>query len=233
MWLGGSVASTNPLVNQVSTTTSAETSVEAQLCSDALYAKIWILWSTLNILVAPPEPANAPSFAPQSNTLGVVYYDINGNSVASTSSNAVVAYGQNCVVATLTPVGVHRIIPTGWSFFQERMSHDFNNGSKSTRYYDSSWQPDGPTSGNYMTTPDALDEIYEIDSPNIGAFASSTSETYNNFYDYITWNGQLCSSTNNFWNFEGRWNSTNTPQVTYTALSTGTIQLPTNALYNH
>jgi hypothetical protein len=66
------------------------------------------------------------------------------------------------------------------------MSHDFNNGSKSTRYYDSSWQPDGPTSGNYMTTPDALDEIYEIDSPNIGAFASSTSETYNNFYDYIT-----------------------------------------------
>jgi hypothetical protein len=116
------------------------------------------------------------------------------------------------------------------------MSHDFNNGSPSanTNYFNTNWRLDTMDASFVALTPDANDSLYEVDGPNIASFGnSSTSETYNNFYNYITWNGQTCSSTNNFWYFSGRWNVTNTPQVTYTALGAGTITLPTNAFYKH
>jgi hypothetical protein len=220
---GGTVVATNPLQVQVSTASSAETTVTASACSSNFTANIWVLWSTLSILVAPPIPPNAPPFFPETQTLGVIAYD-SGNE----------AEGQICVVATVTPTGANAVngLNVGWQIIQNRMSHDFTNSAPDTYYYDTTWQPDGPNPPYDTTNLDASNNIYTIDNPSIGRASSlSTAETYNNFYDYLTWNGQTCSNTNNFWYWEGRWNSTNTPQVTFTNLGTGTINLPTTSFY--
>jgi hypothetical protein len=177
----------------------------------------------VQILVSGANPTNAPTFilGDQSNELGVVYY-----------SNSNSARGQICAVATITPVGVHSVITNGWNVFQYRMSHDFDDGQRSTNYFDSTWQTDGPVSDFKTVIPDSGDMLYTIDGPNIANFDNTnSSETYNNFYDYITWNSQICCSTNNFWYFEGRWKANQTPQITFTGLGTGNITLPTSPYY--
>jgi hypothetical protein len=139
-----------------------------------------------------------------------------------------------CAVTTATPAGIHKLIQSGWDWVQKRVSHDFNNGTGSSSYYDSTWQPDGPdfVGTNKTVVLDNNDKLYTVDVPNIGSFASDSAEVYGNFYDYVTYGGQTCSDTNNFWHFQGRWKADQTPQVTFTDLGTGTITLPNTPYYS-
>lgn len=220
---GTAVPGTNSLFQwEVTQTNSAKTAFNVICCTTNLTDNIWIIWSTISILTngANPSPLSFVN-AGEANNLGVQYYS--GSSVAA---------GQICAVATITPAGIHSIITNGWDVFQKRMSHDFDNGSQSTTYYDSTWQSDGPGSAFKTNVPDTNDKLYTIDGPNIASFGNSdSSETYNNFYDFITWNSQICCDTNNFWHWQGRWKINQTPQVTYAGVGTGTITLPTSSYY--
>jgi hypothetical protein len=223
METGGQPVPGNPLQREIPTTNSVETTVTASLGSSTTNLNVWVIWSTITILTSGMDPTNAPSFIPagQSNQLGVVFYS-NSNSAA----------GQICAVVTITPAGVHSVITNGWNVFQYRMSHDFDDGQPSTKYFDSTWQADGPAPDFKTVIPSSSDMLYTIDGPNIGDFFdTNSSETYNNFYDYITWNSQICCSTNNFWYFEGRWKTNQTPQITFTGLGTTNITLPVSPYY--
>ncbi|HEY1663040.1 MAG TPA: hypothetical protein VGI03_11535 [Verrucomicrobiae bacterium] len=227
-WTGGESVPGNPMQRRITTTNSVETTITASLDSITNSLNVWVIWATINIQTSGTNPAKAPSFAnanvapgyPFVNQLGVQYYDYSSY-----------AAGQICAVANITPSGVHSIITNGWDVFQMRVSHDFKDGSPNPMYYDTMWQSDGPGSDFKTVIPDLSDNLYTIDGPNIGPFASDSYETYNNFYDYITWNSTICCSTNNFWYFEGRWKSSQTPPVTFTGLGTGTNNLPTNSFY--
>jgi hypothetical protein len=96
------------------------------------------------------------------------------------------------------------------------------------------WTGDGPTNGFKTTNCDNNDKLYTIDGPSMsaGSFGATDSvEMYKNFYDYITWNAQICCDTNNLWFFQGRWKSNQSPQFNSVNVGTGNIALPTNAFY--
>jgi hypothetical protein len=84
--------------------------------------------------------------------------------------------------------------------------------------------------GYETSSLDNTDRLYAIDAPNIDGFDGATNEyeKYDNFYDWVTWNGQTCSNTNNFWHFEGIWKYNQTPQVQTVQVGPGLMTLPTS-----
>jgi hypothetical protein len=220
---GGETVPDNPLQRRVHKNASAKTTVTASCCGNSTNVNIWILWGSVSFLMSDTNPPNAPLQEcfdlDCTQILGIRYGD--------SSSNA--ACGRVTAVATITPSGVHNAVPSGWGFTQMVMSHDFVDGQRDTRYYDTTWQPDGPEPPYRRTTPDNADKLYATDAPSIVQdIATADFQTYNNFYDFFTWNGQTCCDTNNFWYFQGRWQASKTPQITNVGLGTGTITLPTD-----
>src|SRR6202012_4737612 len=128
----------------------------------------------------------------ESNVLGVVYYD-----------NTNWAAGQICAVATVTPAGIHKLIPYGWDWTQMKGTETFVDNMLYPAWSFPPWTSDGPDSVNANKTIvlDDNDKLYTIDGPNIDndpSFGATNSiAEYKNFYDYVTWFTETCSSTNN------------------------------------
>ena len=225
-WSGGEGVPGNPFQRRVTKGSSSKTAVTAALGSTNMTVNVWIIWATVTIQTSGSNPSPLSFLAtspPSSNQLGVVFYYTN-----------TYAAGQICGIFAITPAGIHTIITNGWDVFQRRMSHDFDNGSISSVYYDADWKSDGPDDADFNKTviPDSKDKLYTIDAPNISAFGSDSSETYNNFYDYITWDSQICCETNHFWHWQGRWKANQTPAVTFTDLGGGIMVLPQSPFYS-
>jgi hypothetical protein len=76
------------------------------------------------------------------------------------------------------------------------------------------------------------DDLYYIDGPNIGEGAGKTTyEDHQNYLTYLTWNGMICSATNNYWHFVADLNEANSPKITHTDLGSGLTTLPTTPQY--
>lgn len=131
----------------------------------------------------------------------------------------------------MRPAGVHSIITNEWNFIQEKIAQVYADGLPVAPLCYPNWTSDGPDSSFETVILDASDNLYSIDGPNIAPISVPTTEVYYNFYDYITWNSQVASSTNNYWHWQGRYNYNNTPNITFTDLGTGTVTIPTNAFY--
>jgi hypothetical protein len=215
--------STNPLQVQVSTTISAQTPVTATCCSATFSNDVWILWGSVQILTNGTNPPNSPAMpagVPGGNLLGVQY---------ATGSNY--AVGKICAIGNITPAGVHNIITNGWNInVQRKIGLDFGDGLAVPAWTFTNWTSDPTITTNI---PDTNDNLYLIDGPNIGQFAPYTNsyETYRNFYDYFTWNGQICCNSNNYWQFQGRWKSNQAPQITLVNVAGGTNGIPTSPYY--
>ncbi len=224
-WTGGSVVPGNPFEIQIPTTSPSSNYVSATVGSTKLSFNVWVIWSTINILTGGPSPTNAPlpPYSWMSNTLGIILY-----------SDGQTALGQMCVVATVLPPGVQTVLSNGWGISQNLMSHGFRDGTNFPMWYFDYWTNDfNPTFYQYETfNPDTNGNLYAIDGPGISLFgATNASERYMNFYDWVTWESQVCSSTNNFWHFEGRCKASSVPVVTFSNLNTGAIALPTSPFY--
>jgi hypothetical protein len=220
-WSAGDAVPSDPFQRRVTKTVSAETTVTATLGSTNQSLNVWILWSTISFQFtnANPSPISFDSFGLPGNQLGVISYLTNTFEV-----------GKMCAIAKITPAGTHTVVPSGWDIGdQQRMAHCFANGAKDTSFYETTWMPDTTAATN---TLDGNDQIYLIDAPSIGGFASDSYEKYVNFYDQVKWNSQPCSDTNNFWHFQGRWKVNQSPQVTFTDLGGGLISLPTTNYYS-
>jgi hypothetical protein len=238
-WSGGEAVPGNPLQREVSKTTSAETTVKASLGSTNLSLNVWVIWSTVTILTSGTKPANAPSFEGSiypGDQLGVQYYFDDGtNSISASTTNCNIASGKICAVATITPAGVHSLIPNGWNFLQQAMAHDFVDGvsgqNNSNVFYFDTWTNDNPLDNFKDVNPDSNDKIYAIDGPSVTSVGQDSTEIYDNFYNFITWSNQMCSDTNYFWHFQARWKINQTPAVTFIDLGTNLITLPTASYY--
>jgi len=240
-WTGGQPVPGNPLQREVPTTNSVETTVTASLGSSTTNLNVWVIWATMNIVMSGTNPSPLSFTSTQvalprpNNQLGIeyLYQGVFGLGLASDAGVTNAVIGNICAVATITPSGIHSIITNGWNFFQEKNTVAFTNGDISE--YNPPWTSDGPNGTNVNKTmvPDTGDKLYGTDSPLFSLYETSlnTAEAYLNFYDYITWNSQVCSNTNDFWSLEARWKTNSVPQFTLVSLGTNLISIPTNSYY--
>ena len=70
------------------------------------------------------------------------------------------------------------------------------------------------------------DELYDTDAPDLPV-ATQTGETYNNFRQWLEWDGRPCSNYA-YWYFQARWKDR---QVTLKDVGQGSITLPQQAFY--
>jgi hypothetical protein len=225
-WTGGEAVPGNPFQRRVNTTNSEETTVTASVGSTSMSVNVWVIWANITFVTSGTNPAaNLITFnnaSPNYNgdQLGVQY---------STNTNR--AVGKICIVATLTPAGICSNTTSGWNFIQEKTCQVYGDGTPVSMLSYSNWVDDSPLPSFKTIIPDSNNNLYSIDAPNIAPIAVPTTEVYYNFYDYITWNSQVVSSTNNYWHFQARYNYYSIPQIPFADLGTGTIIIPTNSFY--
>ena len=215
----------------LSRATSKKLHVEAALGGQSDSVDVWVLWATVTNLTSSTTPANAVQYGAR--------YDGTENLGAQTYNSGNSAVGKVVPVATITPAGVHDVVKSGWEFKRERMSHDWNDGVKNTaqNYWNTTWQDDTSFASLQNLVPDSNDKIYDRDAPNIDAFGTNDSETYNNFREWIVWNssdahaGGVCSDKQG-WYWQGRWQKSATPQVVLKDVGPGSITLPDKSFFH-
>ena len=230
-WSGdsGTAVPGKPNQRKLSRATSKKYHVQAELggVSDSL--DVWVLWATVENKVTGTTPPNAVQFGARydgTESLGAKSYDGNTKAV-----------GKVVPVATITPAGVHDVVKAGWTFKRERMSHDWEDGVKSsvgngaTDYWNTAWVDDTSSASFQKLVPDADDKIYDRDAPNIAAFGTDDAETYNNFRQWIEWQGEMCSDKAE-WYWQGRWQKSAAPQVILKDVGTGNITLPATSHFH-
>jgi len=216
--------------------------VEAQLggVNDAL--DVWVLWATIQILTSGQVPANAVQFfsgmRDGTQRLGAVTFEsIDGTDYSGDYVRNMGASGKVAPVATLTPVGVHRVVTSGWAFKRERWTHDWSDGFKlkegngHSDFWNTTWVDDTSPSTFLKLTPDDQDRIYDLDAPDL-RHGGRNYETYNNFRQWIEWNGERCSDSH-LWNWNARWqaNRNQRLQIQLNELGTTNKTLPDQPFY--
>lgn len=224
-WSGDSGTSVPGHANQrkLSRAASQTYHVQASLGGVSDHVDVWVLWATVTIEVSGTTPPNAAVFGGDydgTEKLGAVIYK-RGKGAA----------GKVVPVATITPAGVHQIVKSGWTFKRERMSHDWDDGAKSSEgngvddYWNTAWVDDTSLSPYLKLKPDNDDKIYDSDGPNIGGFGKKDAESYNNFQQWIEWRNEVCSDKSG-WYWQGRWQKSKNPQVLLADVGIGNIVLP-------
>jgi hypothetical protein len=212
--------------------------VEVTLGKEKDYVDIWILWATVEILTKHLRPNNAAPFdaGSRDNTdkLGAVTYKSLSSSVIDEKAGLFVdnmgASGKVAPVATLSPKGVGGVIQSGLSFRRDVWSHNWTDGNP-TKQFNSNWTPDNSNPPYLKLKPDSNDKIYDLDAPDL-RWGEKSSETYNNFRQWIEWNGEKCSDYS-LWHWQARWllNKDLSKQITLNKVGKGNITLPSKPQY--
>lgn len=234
-WSGDS-GSPGDKANQrkLSRAVSKKLHLEAELGGIKDDLDVWVLWASITIMTSGQVPANSAKFggdADGTENLGAVVYDSIFSREDGTHYQS--ASGKVALYAVITPKGVGKIIPSGWSLKRERWGHDWADGKKRnpgnthSSFWNTDWVDDTSVPANLRLTPDADDKLYDIDGPNIrpGLGQTKTYETYNNFRQWIEWNSETCSVKAE-WYFRARWQETAKPNVTLKDLGLSNKALP-------
>ena len=87
----------------------------------------------------------------------------------------------------------------------------FKPGNSRGDRWNTGWVDDTSNASNLRLVPDENDKICDSDAPNIDAgFAEKTFETYNNFLQWVEWNGERASNEAP-WHWQARWKKTKLP----------------------
>ena len=224
-WTGdtGSAVPGKPNQRKLSTGTSGKLTIRASLGGVSDDLTVWVIWSTFRILTNGRRPAAAMAHPPSplgdgSDSLGAIEY-LNFAQIHQVA-------GKIVAVASIQPAGIHNVVASGWVLKRERMTHDWVDGSKSnpgngkSNQWNTDWVDDTLT-GMSVLTPDLDDKVYDTDAPNLG-IAAHSYETYNNFRQWLEWNGGPASDKSP-WFFQARWREGN---VTMKEVGPRHIQLP-------
>ena len=180
------------------------------------------------------RPPNAAPFDPwpmtqEPDRLGPVTWE-----AITTQSRGV--SGRVVSVATLSPRGLSEVVKSGWSFKRQVQAHDWANGDKQKgpkhpKSWARTWADDTSDKRYLRLIPDSDDKIYDSDAPDI-LITIRSFETYNNFRQWIEWNGDMCSDYA-FWHWQACWKKYRNPdrQIRLCDLGTGLIRLPAHPYY--
>jgi hypothetical protein len=222
-WTNGDAVAGDNTQRTVDRGTSAMTAVQAVIgVAPAQEVDIWILWATITNQITGTTPPNAVQFGTR--------YDGTENLGAIAYNGGMIAVGKIVPIGLITPAGVHNVVNAGWTFGRDRWSHDFVDGAKSSVYFENAWTED--VISFQVLTPDENDQIYDRDAPNVlqGENAKDSYETYNNFREYIQWNGTAASDYQG-WYWKGWWKQDQNPQITLKEIGQGAITLPDTSHY--
>lgn len=141
------------------------------------------------------------------------------------------ARGQVVAEATVTPKGLLKLTSDAkkfhsWKLRREVTSHDFINGVRSShkKAFKAWVADDSPEKMQAIDIPN--DKIYDTDGPDLQS-STISSETYNNFRQWLEWEGFSCSEHAS-WYFKSRWKN---QKVTMKEVGAGNIDLPKSAHY--
>jgi hypothetical protein len=243
-WTGGNPVKGKPNQRAVDRDAADKVTIKVEYGETTRTIAIWIVSASIEILTADgPRPKGAPPRNAKSRDgtekLGPVTYP-SGVQVGINDSikdddpdsshfvAAMAASGKIIAVATLKPAGVSKVIKAGWTFRRQIMAHDWQNGIKKegAKTWTKTWADDTSNPRFLKLTPDDADKIYDLDEPELRV-ARFSSETYNNFQQWVEWNGETCSEFAPwFWQAIWRAKADTTAQIELNQCDKGKIELP-------
>jgi hypothetical protein len=242
-WTGGKAVKGKANQRAVDRDAAAKVTVKVEYGESTRTVEIWIVAATVEILTKGPRPKGAAPRDAKSRDgtekLGAVTFPTglqNGinDSIAEDDPDethfvfSTGASGKIIAVATLKPAGVSKVIKAGWAFRRQIMAREWRDGIefKNAKTGTGTWADDtsGPT---YLRlTPDEGDKIYDLDEPDL-RFGKFSSETYNNFQQWVEWNGESCSDFAPwFWQAIWRAKADTKAQIELNKCNAGKIDLP-------
>jgi hypothetical protein len=226
-WSSGGVVLSFPNQRTVSRNEAKKMTLTARFGSSVETINIWVLWATVRVQTQGPRPARAVSW-----TVGAPFTggEVCGAVVVPAFSMGENARGQIVAKATLEPPGVGKLISDAGKnsllkFRRQVTAHDFADGKRAAGPKNfSPWAGDDSIDQMMTIDPGPDDALYDTDSPELPT-ALRTSETYNNFRQWVTFDGAPCSSYGT-WFFRARWKNR---KVILKEIGEGATQLPQTA----
>ena len=227
-WSGGDPIAGKPNQRRVRRQAAGTTSVTASIGASTQTLVLWTMWAEVSVLTKGPRP---PQAKPWSAGVLVPGPDQCGAFEVQSFSMGKNARGQIVAVAKLLPRGVGKIIHAAgkhglFNIRRELTAHDFVDGAPSHHKKSFKVWVDDTLATMQSLTAVFNDELYDTDAPDLPS-ATQTAETYNNFRQWLEWEGRPCSNYA-FWYFQARWKD---QQVTLKDVDQGAIALPAQAFY--
>lgn len=198
--------------------------LKASLGGNIAALDVWVIWATVTVRTKasdsiPKGFAHFGNLFDGTEKLGAVTYD-DGKQAA----------GKIAASAKITPRGIHRVVTKGWKFRRQKHGVRFANGKVDLKWPTWGDGADDSKPQFLKLTPDAEDQIYDIDAPTIGgARWNETNEAYINFRQWVEWNGERCSDFEP-WYWRAQWDFSHDPEVTHKEVGFGVRPVPGQSL---
>ena len=149
------------------------------------------------------------------------------------------AAGKIIPIGCLYPEGIHAVITNVFNIKREMWRHDYSNGVPWSDRWTTNWVDDSATPLKYRryNPPDEYDQIYDLDAPEIWKYSvtygiTNSCERYDNFRQWVEWNGSMCSDYAP-WRWFARWksNSDKYQQITLRELDDDNQAFPEGPYY--
>jgi hypothetical protein len=227
-WSGGDSVPGNPNQRRVRRQSTATTAITASIGPSSQTLVLWTLWADVSVLTKGPRP---PQAKPWSAGVAFPGPDQCGAFEVPSPLIGTNARGQIVTVAKLLPRGIGKIIQaagkhTLFNIRRQLTANDYVDGAPS--HHKKSFKPwvDDTLAAMQVLTSVFNDELYDTDAPDLPV-ATQTAETYNNFRQWLEWEGRPCSNYVT-WYFQARWKD---QKVTLKDVGPGAITLPPRAFY--
>ena len=228
VWSGAEAIPDKPNQRRVRRQTTGKTTITASIGSTTQRCVLWTMWADVAVLTKGSRPPQAKPWSagvpfPGPDQCGA--YEVQSFSMGKN------ARGQIVAVAKLLPNGVGKIIDaakkhTLFSIRRQLTAHDYVDGAPNKHKKSfGDWLDDTLLAMQVLTSV-SNDELYDTDAPDLPV-ATQTAETYNNFRQWLEWDGRPCSNYA-YWYFQARWKD---QQVTLKDVGQGSITLPQQAFY--
>lgn len=225
-WSGdaGVPVSGKPNQRRIPRAKSARHRLKASLGGTTAELDLWVIWATVTVRTKATDsiPKGSARFGKHfdgTEKLGAITYD-DGKQAA----------GKIAASAKITPRGIHRVVTEGWMFRRQKQGVRFGNGNVEFKWRKWDEEPDDSEPEFLRLTPDAEDQIYDIDAPTIGgAHRNDTNEAYINFRQWVQWNEERCSDYAP-WYWRAQWDFLHDPQVVHKQVGLGARPVPSQSL---
>lgn len=222
-WRGGRPIPGKPNFRRISRKKIKTYNIEASIGLSKLKIALWIFHAKLKIVTAGGLPKGAkhwregaPFVGPKCGAVKVASFSMGEN-----------ARGQVVAVAELYPRGIGKILNIKKKLLligRQVTAHDFVDGKKSvSKKSFKPWTED--THIGMQAFDSSNDKLFDSDAPDLPAGAARSSETYNNFRQWVVWDGKPCSDYA-YWFFQAQWKN---QKVTNKKVGTGNFVLPSKA----
>jgi hypothetical protein len=240
-WSGGKAVPDKPNVRSVPRDVAGRYAIKAEFGDASASLTVWIVSATVRILTDEPRPKGAAPFDKGSrdgtDKLGPVTYQSIVQSVIDEQAGEFVANmgasGKIAAVGTLSPKGVSKVVSQGWTIRRQLMVHTWVDGIKdeSRKAWCDVWTDDTSSPAYRREAPDADEQIYDLDAPDI-RWGEKSYETYNNFRQWVEWNNDMCSDYAP-WSWQAQWKLDRRPekQIELNSLQPKNVPIPDKPHY--